>query len=669
MRNKFFKIAVCGIVYGLLAGSVQAQDLLLHLPLDSGSGESGALVFTKDGAAPPQMVEGANGSGLLFNTISALAVPFDFDFKKYPQATVTAWIKQDAGAIGDRGVLTSATPGGLSFGLNGGRIHLVPGTGGISYSTPMPVGEWVFAAATVDMTGRSASVYMNDGAPVVKENILLRDNAAQSFPNLNDPNAPRSPYLVVGAYKFYPWLGTSTPISIDDVRLFGRVLSPEEIAALREGGPPVDIAQAESIGETEKNAPAEENGSEIIVVENPAKPYDVDTPTDGGIVVSDNSSSNSSGPVAAPSTKEVPGNSTEDVLPATTRPSTTTTNRTLARRPAVTAPTEPFALPKAAEGLRKSAEDVLPDASKPSVVIPQGPIATQSAAEKIAQAAEDALPDASKPSVGIPQGPITMQSAAEKIAQAAEDALPDASKPSVVIPEGPITMQSAAEKIAQAAEDALPGAPVPESREEDDGTITRQQALTPSESGGELYAMGGLSEAIFTSVAGFEGENKHTLDLGEKFLREIAWNDKADIPCAIGIGSEYNGLARLVNDQDALHFGCTNIQPFSLQGPGFDYSAGLDTSVIGSIEVCSGFTSKRLKGVRVSGNHVNANGSLTYVPVSDADSLARCGRWSGINMCPNFHVGTGLIVHTDDRSGDKELIVGLQLICKKVGVR
>ena len=52
--------------------------------------------------------------------------------------------------------------------------------------------------------------------------------------------------------------------------------------------------------------------------------------------------------------------------------------------------------------------------------------------------------------------------------------------------------------------------------------------------------------------------------------------------------------------------------------------------------------------------------------------VTNCARWSGPKLCPNDHVGTGLVVHTDDRSGggeNAEQIVGLRLICRSVGVR
>jgi hypothetical protein len=170
------------------------------------------------------------------------------------------------------------------------------------------------------------------------------------------------------------------------------------------------------------------------------------------------------------------------------------------------------------------------------------------------------------------------------------------------------------------------------------------------------------------------GQNKRTLELEGRFMHRIAWFESSDSPCRIAIA----GLD--VASEVQLDVGCPkNIRPFGLFLSDQARSVELTTSVIGAIAVCNNNPralyneALRLKGIRVSGERINEDGTTTYVPASDEDSLRNCVDWSIPNLCPvnPTHLATGLIVHSNDSgsTGNNEDIVGLQLVCRQVGIR
>jgi hypothetical protein len=582
--------------------------MILHLPLDS-VGESGSFIVKADGVADPELVPGKIGQGMHFQGKSAVALPFDFNFKLYPQVTVTAWVKQDVGASNSRAILSSASGRGLMLSLSGGRAGMVPGSGGLSYPTPIPYNEWIFVAGVIDMSARTAMLYQGGGAAVVKDGIAVVNDDASTYSHPNDPDAPKQPFMIVGAGKFSPWLNAERAMAIDDVRVYRGALSQEEIDAIRTSanrvvipGPAEQIR--ESVGENRPGAVGPvttrsgELGQDAAI---PAAKGQIDRSVIDarsiGETEKNDAGADESAASGTPSTQEKPY--------TTDNPTTETGSTSESTGTNVSSPTGKIAIPGAAEQIEKSADDALPDAPRPAVTAPTGKVAIPGAAEQIAKSQAE------------------------------------------VLPEG----------------DATPTA-------EDAGTVTRQQSLTPDETGGELYAIGDISEAKFSAIAGFEGNITHRLDLGEYFLRLIGWSDRGDVPCAVSVSSEneYTGAGKY--DVDA--FGCPR-GGFSYKDPvGYmsDFEVGFDDSVINSLEVCSGLSSKRLKGIRIAGDHINPDGTLTHIGATDSESLARCSRWSGIKLCPDNYVGTGVIVHTNDRRGsDKEQVVGLQLICRQVGVR
>lgn len=187
-----------------------------------------------------------------------------------------------------------------------------------------------------------------------------------------------------------------------------------------------------------------------------------------------------------------------------------------------------------------------------------------------------------------------------------------------------------------------------------------------------------VGEMRFSGVAGLVGQNKRTLDLGDQFMHWIGWWEESDSPCLIAIAGESE------ESEIQLNVGCrNNIRMFGLfrTRDSTIKKVHLPNSVIGSIAVCNNKPpslfnaneASRLKGVRVSGDRINEDGTTTYVPASDEASLSSCAEWSLMNLCPvnPVHLATGIIVHSNDSGTSRKFedIVGLQLICRQIGLR
>ncbi|NOX68627.1 MAG: LamG domain-containing protein [Gammaproteobacteria bacterium] len=175
---------------------------------------------------------------------------------------------------------------------------------------------------------------------------------------------------------------------------------------------------------------------------------------------------------------------------------------------------------------------------------------------------------------------------------------------------------------------------------------------------GEPYPMNVWN---YSAIAGVSGSITRDADLGTSFMNEIAWDEVSDIPCRLEVsntGQDENPTwARLtcpIPDTDR---------------PTPRYRVSLPSAAIGRLSICSNNrANQRLKGIRVWGSTINADGSLTY-SATDEVELNNCAEWSRSVLCPDNMSSTGIRVHANYRRGDKTEIVGLQLICRKIGLR
>jgi hypothetical protein len=162
----------------------------------------------------------------------------------------------------------------------------------------------------------------------------------------------------------------------------------------------------------------------------------------------------------------------------------------------------------------------------------------------------------------------------------------------------------------------------------------------------------------FSAIAGTSGDGQTIVDLENEFLHFIQWFDKADAPCFIVLSALSGGDIKMWD-------GCR-----SQSSSTGHVTVLLPSNVISAIEVCQRDDNQVVKGIRAVGTAVNLDGTLVYVPAVTDQTRPDCDTWTPRVLCPQDHVGTGIVVHSRERRlGDGRVIIGLQLVCRVVTVQ
>lgn len=146
-----------------------------------------------------------------------IATPLDINHSRYPQVTMGAWVRLSGPSSGRRQVLCHDDRGldravGMDFVDGKGHWIVFCGTS-ILQSDTVEVGRWTFVAVVFDQDRKSATFYLDD--------------KSLSGPVLHGP----SDYaLWIGAN---PGFGEYFPGDIDEVFVYGRALSADEIKRIR----------------------------------------------------------------------------------------------------------------------------------------------------------------------------------------------------------------------------------------------------------------------------------------------------------------------------------------------------------------------------------------------------------------------------------------------------
>ncbi|PQA89607.1 LamG domain-containing protein [Hyphococcus luteus] len=717
--NKIRFGAVLIAVFAVMASVSKAQDLLLHFPMESADDGLGKPYSREGGAVA---VPGKVGKALSFDREAVLALPFNLDHQDYPQVTVTAWVKQEDGASGSRTVFHSGSTAGLSLAVNGGTLAMRTGGPGVSYSgDKVPNGEWVFVAAVLDTGAGIARLHQNDGPPTIKDGLNINTKEPRKFLDPDDPEAGKTPYVFVGGNDFKTYYGTTRDLAIDDVRVYASALSPDLIDGLRQGAgkqrrtvsqipegianPEIgrprnapdldpdassgDAQTAEAIGETEKNDAGEEESGNLgkrpgrTVEPLPGDQFDPrflpgDQFNCREITVDEREFAKLPGdqfdsallpgdqfdPAALPGDQFVCSRLPGDQFENTQLPGDQFACRRL--------PGDQFEC-KALPGDQFDRADLPGDQFRCGALpgdqfetstsvdrfacVSQGdrqfpddpPLKKSSGATGMTQQGERSVgqvPDDMKNTdIGAPSQAPELEPTDERSVGHIPDEIenPDLSRLPTGAPDPQYDSPEAAEEAAREREEAEAAAE--EARD-------HQQGL---EAAGKPRPVG---EPKFSGLTGYEGEDTIRMDLRNEFLNHISWWERTNRPCRIGlnIGRQTRGCGSY--SEHSHKQVSLNQDPQDLFG-------------IGSIEVCSSFNgNKRMKGLRISGDKINKDGSTTYWPNVHTDTRPNCGEWHKAVLCPSDTLATGLIVHWNEHGlmSTKE-IVGLQLICREIGLR
>ncbi|MGD8358878.1 MAG: hypothetical protein PVG42_12565 [Lysobacterales bacterium] len=235
-------LGLATIVFALPVMSHEPPSgLLIHLPLDGSTENLGRAAVNAEIVAPGangqrgtlSYQQSTHGQAAVFDGQSAVRVPFDLHPDLYPQLTVTMWIKAEKGQQGDYLFSTGASMGPRLQYSNGQVSALGPRVLARKSQAVTP-GQWVLVAGMWDYEAGSVAVYAGQESEAVGF-----DSGIQRDQRWARPDA---------------WVGTYddnlesivSGIQIDDVRVYDRVLTSEELFGLAIGTP---IEEEPQLGE------------------------------------------------------------------------------------------------------------------------------------------------------------------------------------------------------------------------------------------------------------------------------------------------------------------------------------------------------------------------------------------------------------------------------------
>ena len=205
------------------------------------------------------------------------------------------------------------------------------------------------------------------------------------------------------------------------------------------------------------------------------------------------------------------------------------------------------------------------------------------------------------------------------------------------------------------------------------GTDVSGGTGTDSGNGGNTSGGGGLprpaGEPSFSNVSGRAGDIVRRIDSTDGFLHGLAWWEENDRPCEIRISFGIRYLDDVTDDVGVCNPQGRPDGRVRLQEPDFDNDPRAVYPAIGRLQVCNNDNANfRLKGIRIWGDQINPDGTTTYLPNSASRELPNCEVWDAAVLCPSG-VATGIVVHATEATGNRNQIVGLQLICREISVR
>jgi hypothetical protein len=205
-------------------GHEPPSGLLAHLPLDGSLADASGNEFDGIGLAgdgerrAPSYVEGKFGRGVQLDGDTAVLIPLDVYFERYPEVTITGWVFVESDDA--RGALIGTGGGdGPEIRVNGDTLFaLRPGGGRNTAHGALRPGRWTFFAGVWNY--RNGTMRLAWGSRSSTENF-----------STDDLDAPGQD-VVIGAKNHRMNLaGNST--RLDDIRVYGRSLERAELARLR----------------------------------------------------------------------------------------------------------------------------------------------------------------------------------------------------------------------------------------------------------------------------------------------------------------------------------------------------------------------------------------------------------------------------------------------------
>ena len=205
-----------------------------NLSDSSGNGHDGTMIGTKGTPASPAFSAGVDGQALHVDGTSAMRTYLDLNYESCPKVTVAGWIRVDSIDVRSTQYILS-TGGGSGPGLrSSGTTAVLTGTGnGLIYQKALrDERAWFFFAGVYDY---EAGTYR----------FHWRDRIFEG--KLSGSRRPPEDAFWVGAYNDSVNYA-SEGAHIDELRVIGKTLTPEEIRELRGGRPGAIVSLGRQAG-------------------------------------------------------------------------------------------------------------------------------------------------------------------------------------------------------------------------------------------------------------------------------------------------------------------------------------------------------------------------------------------------------------------------------------
>ncbi len=622
------------------AGTGVSGKLLLHLPMDGSFENRGSLpgvpeLVIRSGGAQPQFVDGAFGQALRFDGKTVLAVPVDLTNDDYRTVTLTGWVRMNDESKSGMTVLSTGT--GLRVQVHQRNISASPGGPLYRNKNLFKPGEWSFMAVVYDMDNNRVRVQKDTDFFEHRRDKGYAITSKRKFRNPNEPDKPAGNYLFIGGKDFSGgWAANN--IEFDDLRLYAGALTDEQLGVLAGArqAAQANCNVADISGDYRTRAGVlscrTAAASQLACSYGPNNANNLDLQVNANVTAAAGTWSQPSG-LGGPAEFDIDA-------------SCALTNGRWGM--AGGSATNPWDSDGVIARIGTSGSDDGGDSSTSSGTL-GGISIPQSGRDPSALGVDgSALPISEEEWAEAQEA--TRREAERREREAYQTEL---SRQQNELERQRREAEAAAEAEAEAAAEATTIA--------DAGAVVRPVPI---------------GDAHRTSVSGYLGDDYRTLDLDSQFLRSIQWDEASDVPCTIRItggDSEANRTTQTVSGCDG------GITLFAVFSSAVKELTMPEPNVIEGLAVCSTFNrNNRLKGIRVVGGALNADGTTNWELANDLSEIrTNCSEWHDIRRCNisttgKAYAATGIRVHFNHRSSFGKTsyeIVGLSLICREIGLR
>lgn len=165
------------------------------------------------------------------------------------------------------------------------------------------------------------------------------------------------------------------------------------------------------------------------------------------------------------------------------------------------------------------------------------------------------------------------------------------------------------------------------------------------------------TDAYQTPISGKGGEIIRVLDMEDRVLSGIEIFEPNNVPCRIYLRTVGDSPGESLNECTPTLVTAPDLSMFN--------NAVIDPAAVNSVRVCHSFQgNNRVKGLAVSGNIIEADGSMGFYQQGQGDG-PNCSKWQSIVACGSGDVASGIVAHFKDRDLSESL-TGIQLICRKI---